>query len=307
MAGGKHQHRNDLRRLGLHESRVHTTRRSLYKKRVQEIVAIPDQRLHPAPAPVPSPARLLARPAGLLLRGALHLAGRAGTSLPGRITLRLDPEFLARARAHKRRILVTGTNGKTSTVALICHLLRQAGLRSVANRGGANLPQGLATALLDRPADALVLEVDELTLPRVIGAIEPDLVLVTGLFRDQLDRHGEVRSVRDQIAAGLARAPDALRLLNGDDPLTASLAGANTRFFRLSQPALEVPADGTDCPICGAALEYTLAHLRATWRIPLSGLRICRTPRRSGGDCSGRCVRLRRRAPAHAAARAASL
>ena len=224
---------------------------------MQESITRTNERLQPAPAAVSSATRLLARPAGLLLRGALHLAGRAGTSLPGRVILRLDPQFLAHARAHKRRILVTGTNGKTSTVALICHLLRQAGMRSITNQGGANLAQGLATALLDRPADALVLEVDELTLPRVIGAVEPDLVLVTGLFRDQLDRHGEVRSVRDQIAAGLARAPGALLLLNGDDPLTASLAGANTRIFRLSQPALEVPADGTDCPICGAALEYT--------------------------------------------------
>ncbi|HEX4260318.1 MAG TPA: MurT ligase domain-containing protein [Acetobacteraceae bacterium] len=208
-------------------------------------------------APAAAPARLLARPAGLLLRRALHLAGRAATSLPGRVSLRLDPGFLARARSHQRRIVVTGTNGKTSTVALIGYLLGQAGLRTVGNLGGANLPQGIATALLDKPADALVLEVDELTLARVIDAIAPDLVLVTGLFRDQMDRHGEVRSVRDRIADALDRAPDALRLLNGDDPLTASLAGGRTRFFRLEQPPLDVPADGTDCPVCGAALDYT--------------------------------------------------
>lgn len=200
--------------------------------------------------------RLLASPVARLVRGGLRAAGYGATSLPGRVALMLDPDFLDRARAYRRRIIVTGTNGKTSTVALTAQLLRSAGQSVVANDGGANLRQGLATTLIDRAADTLLLEVDELTLPRVITRLAPDLVAVTGLFRDQLDRAGEVTHVRDSVQAALAAVPDATLILNGDDPLTASLEGSDRRFFRLGQLPLDVPGDCPGCPKCGTPLHY---------------------------------------------------
>ncbi|HUZ63217.1 MAG TPA: MurT ligase domain-containing protein, partial [Acetobacteraceae bacterium] len=201
-------------------------------------------------------ARLLARPLARAARQGLKLAGHGGTSLPGRIALAFDPAFIARARRFPRRVVVTGTNGKTSTVSLITLLLRSAGLSVVSNMEGANMRQGLAAALLAPPAEALVMEVDEFTLPETARALDPQLVVVTGLFRDQLDRYGEVAVVRDTLQRAIDTVPEATILLNGDDPLTASLRAARRRFFRLTQAALDVPGDCAGCPQCGAPLSY---------------------------------------------------
>ncbi len=204
--------------------------------------------------------KYFARPVGRLLRHGLLTFGSGGTSLPGRVALALDPEFLARARAYPSRILVTGTNGKTSTVAMIAALLRQAGRRVATNEEGANLRQGLATTLLDGPGEALVLEVDELTVPRVAAIVAPQVMVVTGLFRDQLDRYGEVARVRAALAEAAAAMPETTLVLNGDDPLTASLEAKRRVMFRLSHPPLDVPADGMDCPRCGALLSYSARY-----------------------------------------------
>ncbi|MGH7122155.1 MAG: Mur ligase family protein, partial [Acetobacteraceae bacterium] len=146
-------------------------------------------------------------------------AGSGGTSLPGRVALALDPDFLLRAQKFPARLLVTGTNGKTSTVAMIRAFLGEAGKTVVTNAEGANLRQGLATALLDAPADVLVLEVDELTAPRVAPIVAPHAIVVTGLFRDQLDRYGEVAKVRAALQQAAASSPETTLVLNGDDPL----------------------------------------------------------------------------------------
>jgi len=204
--------------------------------------------------------KLLARPIAKLLRHGLLGAGSGGTSLPGRIALALDPDFLARAQSYPARVLVTGTNGKTSTVAMIAALLRESGKRVATNAEGANLRQGLATALLDPPGDALVLEVDELTVPRVAPIVAPQAMVVTGLFRDQLDRYGEVAKVRAALQQAAEVMPASTLVLNGDDPLTASLQAKRRLIFRLRHPPLEVPADGMDCPRCGALLHYTARY-----------------------------------------------
>jgi lipid II isoglutaminyl synthase (glutamine-hydrolysing) len=204
--------------------------------------------------------KYFARPVARLLRHGLLTFGSGGTSLPGRVALALDPEFLARARAYPSRIIVTGTNGKTSTVSMIAALLRQAGRRVATNEEGANLRQGLATTLLDGPGEALVLEVDELTVPRVAAVVAPQVMVVTGLFRDQLDRYGEVARVRAALASAAAAMPETVLVLNGDDPLTASLEAKRRKIFRLSHPPLDVPADGMDCPRCGALLAYSARY-----------------------------------------------
>ncbi len=217
--------------------------------------------------------RIFARPVAKLLRQGLLSVGSGGTSLPGRVALALDPEFLGRARNYPSRLIVTGTNGKTSTVAMIAALLRQAGKSVATNAEGANLRQGLATTLLEPPRDSLVLEVDELTVPHVGPIVAPQAMVVTGLFRDQLDRYGEVAKVRAALAEAAAAMPETILVLNGDDPLTASLDAKRRLIFRLSHPPLDVPADGMDCPRCGALLSYSARYYAqlGEYRCPACG------------------------------------
>ena len=205
--------------------------------------------------------------AGRLARSVLRRVRRGGgTTLPGWVTLQLDPRFIERAaQRFPVRVVITGTNGKTSTMTLLRHLLEQDGRRVVANEEGANLRQGVAAALLEGPGDALVMEVDEAAFPKLAPALAPQLVIVTGLFRDQLDRFGEVQTTRRHLERAIASLPDARLLLNGDDPLVASLAQeGRTLAFRAALPAMQVPSDLPACPLCGGELDYSeryYAHL----------------------------------------------
>jgi len=190
-----------------------------------------------------------------------------GTTLPGWVALKLDPHFVSRTAARARlRIVITGTNGKTSTMTLVRHFLEQDGSRVVANGEGANLRQGVAASLLGGAGDVLVMEVDEAAFPKLAPELDPHLVIVTGLFRDQLDRFGEVQTTRRHLEQAILALPRATLLLNGDDPLVASLAQeGRSVFFRAALPAMaEVPSDMPVCPRCGGALAYDeryYAHL----------------------------------------------
>ncbi len=189
-----------------------------------------------------------------------------GTTLPGWVAVKLDPDFVERAAArYPLRVVITGTNGKTSTMTLLRHLLERDGRAVVANEEGANLHQGIAAALLEGPGDALVMEVDEAAFPKLAPALAPHLVIVTGLFRDQLDRFGEVRTTRGHLERAIGALPEARLLLNGDDPLVASLAvEGRSLAFRAALPPMEVPSDIPACPVCGGDLHYSeryYAHL----------------------------------------------
>lgn len=205
---------------------------------------------------------LAGRVARALLR---RLRPHGGTSLPGKVALALDPGFIARRAAHTPiRVVVTGTNGKTSTTHLIAEFLA-AGGPVVSNAEGANLAQGVASMLLDPPGAALVAEVDENAFLTLAPVLDPALVVVTGLFRDQLDRFGEVAQVRDRLARSIAGL-EGLVLTHAADPLCASLAPPDrARYFAVEGlPSLDVHADVTACPRCGAPLVYTrrlYAHL----------------------------------------------
>ncbi|MGH2519019.1 MAG: MurT ligase domain-containing protein [Chloroflexota bacterium] len=214
----------------------------------------------------------LGRTAGLASR-ALHLGG--GTSIAGLVAAGVHPGA-ARAlagRLPKGAVLVCGTNGKTTTSRLLASAAQAAGWRTVHNRAGANLMGGITAALLAGPADLGIFEVDEAVLPRAITELMPRLVLCLNLFRDQLDRYGEIDHVTSQWAAALATLPSAATvILNADDPRIAALGrGLNCRqlTFGLNAARDEAPpvdptasaapehaADSVRCPFCASALQF---------------------------------------------------
>ncbi|MDE3192493.1 MAG: DUF1727 domain-containing protein [Chloroflexota bacterium] len=230
--------------------------------------------------------------AGKVARAGLHALGRGGTALPGLVTLAVDPDLIGHlsARLAHGAVLVSGTNGKTTTSRMLAEIARSAGRTPVHNRTGSNLERGIAAALLadadaaGRPrGDVGIFEVDEASIPRVVARLEPRVVLVTNLFRDQLDRYFEVDQLARRIADAFARLPAATTLvLNADDPLVARLGERHAGpvlFFGIDDASVggKVPqsiSDATHCPRCGARLAYTrvvLAHV-GDWRCPACGL-----------------------------------
>jgi lipid II isoglutaminyl synthase (glutamine-hydrolysing) len=230
--------------------------------------------------------------AGKLARAGLRTFGRGATALPGLITLAVDPDVIGHISARLERgvILVSGTNGKTTTARMLSDVLRAAGWSPVHNRSGSNLDRGIAAALLadadpaGRPrADVGVFEVDEASLPRVLARLDPRVVVILDLFRDQLDRYFEVDQLARRMASALAGLPPSVSLvLNADDPIVASLARERSDgvvYFGIDDPAVGglVPqhiSDATHCARCGARLAYDrviLGHVGA-WRCPSCGL-----------------------------------
>jgi UDP-N-acetylmuramyl tripeptide synthase len=250
-----------------------------------------------------APAVALARAA----RAASRRTGKGGTTAPGRVLLRLEPEAIARLsqRLQRGSVLVSATNGKTTTSAMLAAILEQAAIPVVHNRAGSNMHWGVATALLDagREAGELGLfEVDEAWLPTVADAVKPRLIVLSNLFRDQLDRYGELELLADRWAETAQRHRSTAHLaLNADDPLVADLGrGAeNVTYFGVADdsqalPELQHAADSKHCRNCGHAYVYDavyLAHM-GRWHCPNCGRRrpdpevVARSVRLNGMDGS---------------------
>jgi lipid II isoglutaminyl synthase (glutamine-hydrolysing) len=202
-----------------------------------------------------------------------------GTSFPGTVARRIDPRVLQKVAAASRagKVVVTGSNGKTTTCRMLAALAHASGLKVTQNRAGSNLLQGVISAavagtdLLGRmDAQLLLLEVDEGAVRLVNPELGPDVFLVTNIFRDQLDRFGELYSMAKGLEAVIEALPaSATVVLNGDDPLVASLApGARARrlFFgvRADGVGTQVPehaADTIRCVRCQYPLSYRVAYL----------------------------------------------
>ncbi len=206
----------------------------------------------------------------------------AASVLPGEIACRIYPGLLPLLceQVHKGVILVVGTNGKTTTSLLLKTILAATGAEVVHNVTGANLLNGLVTALLQPTnlwgqleADYAILEVDENVLPLVLRQCTPQFILGLNLFRDQLDRYGEVDTISQRWQSVIVPLPqDTVVILNADDP-TLSYLGQQlpqkVLFFGLSEPELyldKLPhaVDSIYCPSCGASLVYEgvyLSHL----------------------------------------------
>lgn len=156
-----------------------------------------------------------------------------GGSFPGYVAELVDPGILGRLAGMVREkvIVVVGTNGKTTTAHILCHVLEKAGKKVVSNRTGANMVNGIVTAFVlaadgdaGLDADYACIEVDEFAATEVFSRLEPHCVVVTNIFRDQLDRFGEVDAVLDRLKGAVRQVPDAVLVLNGDDAVSYSLA-----------------------------------------------------------------------------------
>jgi len=219
--------------------------------------------------------------AKLALSRAIGAASRAsgrggGTTLPGRVLLRLEPEAIARlgARLDRGATIVSATNGKTTTTGMIAAILAADGRRPVHNRAGSNMTWGVATALLEQGGSEGLFEVDEAWLPRVSEQLDPSLIVLGNLFRDQLDRYGEMEALADEWAGTVAERAGRTRfVLNADDPLIADLGrdpeGARREgvlYFGIEDPSQALPElqhafDAKHCRRCGHPYAYARAFV----------------------------------------------
>jgi UDP-N-acetylmuramyl tripeptide synthase len=217
----------------------------------------------------------LARSLARLVRAATRRSGRSGgTTAPGRMLLKVAPGALERMaqELESGSLLVSATNGKTTTAAMIAACLERDGRPVVHNRAGSNMAWGVATALLDagrEPRQLGLFEVDEAWLPSVAGQLEPRLLLLSNLFRDQLDRYGELELLADRWAELVGRLDGRARfVLNADDPLVADLGRGRegVTYFGVEDdsqalPGMQHAADSKHCRNCGSAYAYDAIYL----------------------------------------------
>jgi UDP-N-acetylmuramyl tripeptide synthase len=216
--------------------------------------------------------RALARAVGAASRA----SGRGGgTTLPGRLLLRMSPDAIARLGAGLSRgaTIVSATNGKTTTAGMIAAVLEADGRRPVHNRAGSNMTWGIATALLEQSGEEGLFEVDEAWLPTVADALQPSLIVLGNLFRDQLDRYGEVEALAEDWGRLVAaRSGRTVFALNADDPLIADLGrdGDKRRdgvlYFGIEDPSQALPelqhaSDAKHCRRCGHPYAYERAFV----------------------------------------------
>ena len=223
--------------------------------------------------------------------GIRRLGRGGGTSAPGLVAERIDPAMLSKltARLPAGAIVVAGTNGKTTTSRMIADILSASGLRVVHNRSGSNLVRGVVSAFAAQASlggnpggDIAVIETDEAAFPEVVRLVQPRVVLLNNLFRDQLDRYGELDTIARKWKASLASlGPDATVIFNADDPgLTAVAQDVSANKVAFGMNAVEhtlgsLPhaADAAVCFACGTDLAYKalyVSHL-GNWYCPACG------------------------------------
>jgi UDP-N-acetylmuramyl tripeptide synthase len=219
------------------------------------------------------PKLALARATGALSRR----SGRGGgTTLPGRVLLRLAPDAISRLGAQLQggSVIVSATNGKTTTAGMLATALQAAGRVPVHNRAGSNMTWGVATALLEQRGEEGLFEVDEAWLPRIAAELKPRLIVLGNLFRDQLDRYGELEHLADEWAELVAAlAGQTGFALNADDPLIADLGRdrelarrPGVTYFGIDDPSQALPAlqhafDAKHCRRCGTPYVYERAFV----------------------------------------------
>ena len=247
-----------------------------------------------APARRLDPRLGAALAAAKLTSVAIRRLGRGGgTAAPGLIADRVDPRLLEKVagRLPEGAVVIAGTNGKTTVSRMVADVLDASGRRVIHNRSGSNLARGVVSALASRATlagdprgDIGVIESDEAALPEILRRVAPRVVVLNNLFRDQLDRYGELNAIATRWRPALAALPaSSIVVVNADDPTLAELTdGIAARLlpFGLTDPnpryhlvALPHAVDATTCRRCGGELTYDAlysAHL-GDWRCPVCG------------------------------------
>src|ERR671919_1145057 len=232
---------------------------------------------------LPIPLRLeiaAARAVGALSRVA---GAGGGTTLPGKLLWKLDPGAIARLaeRLPQGSALVSATNGKTTTAAMTAEILRGKA-RLAHNRSGANLVSGVASTLLSsNGAELGLFEVDEGALPEVARRVRPRVLCLANLFRDQLDRYGELELVARRWRSTVAAlGAGTTVVVNADDPVVGDLAASAARSVTFglddpsqARPSLQHAADSKYCVRCGAPYDYAAAYVGhlGDYRCPACG------------------------------------
>ena len=224
------------------------------------------------------------------LRLVSRLLHRGGTAMPGRWALKVCPNLLALLAKDVKSVAITGTNGKTTSARMIEQAFSEKGLNYFANRSGANLISGITTEFVMNSSltgkarrEYAVIECDEAAARKVFSQLKPRVVVVTNLFRDQLDRYGEVTHTLENIRVAMQGVPEAVLCLNADCSLTASLADDlpnQAVYFGIDQgaaPSRPKPeiSDATHCIRCKTEYEYdyiSYGHLGG-FRCPKCGYR----------------------------------
>ena len=205
--------------------------------------------------------------AGKLTRWALQTFTNGGSSFPGKVAHAIDPHILKHLSDHYEVIIVSGTNGKTLTTSLIVQLLKQKYPNILTNPTGANLTQGIVSTFLNHTPvkgekNIAVLEVDEATIKHITPFIQPKLFVFTNIFRDQMDRFGEIYTTYQYMLDGASFAPEATILSNGDAPIFNSDTLPNPKLYFGFNHAEDghyqahYNTDGILCPHCHSILQY---------------------------------------------------
>lgn len=222
-----------------------------------------------------------------ITRNIMRAMGRGATSFPGRVALKIYPDILGQLAKGVRTIIVTGTNGKTTTSRMIEQNLKDSGLSYFANRSGANLIEGITAEYVVNASltgknkkEIALIECDEAAFKKVGKYVDPECVLVTNLFRDQLDRFGEITHTLESIRIGITNSPHATVCLNADCSMTTSLGreipnkviyfGVNTPIYK---ERVRESSDAPYCIYCKTEYEYdyiTFGHL-GKYRCPGCG------------------------------------
>ena len=201
------------------------------------------------------------------------MLGKKGSSAPGGIALKIAPGILKNLAGQMKGdiIMVCGTNGKTTTNNLLCTLLESKGKKVVCNKVGANMLQGVACSFIANAsitgklkADCAAIECDEASLRHVVKHVTPTKIVVTNLFRDQLDRYGEIEQTLALLNEAIEKVPQAQLILNADDPLSMQLGiGRNFLYYGIDENCninVSDTKEGRFCPRCGDELNYDFIH-----------------------------------------------
>ena len=212
--------------------------------------------------------------ASKIITKGLLVTGKKGTTLPGKVANWIDPEIMRHLSVAYTDgiIMITGTNGKTTTANLLASIIRQSGEEFAFNQAGANLVTGITGALIQNTrwngisrACLALLEVDEATVPKFCEQVSPTLAIVTNFFRDQLDRYGELDTTVRMVRESLPK--ETVLVLNADDPLVAQFGTDHPQVIYYgvertpdSRSESEETREARFCPVCGTELNYTLFH-----------------------------------------------